>query len=85
MGFDIGSIETRHETSAELSISSGDDALASWSIHSGCARVVAGSSPWCVKPSKSAPHVGIRFHLVGFDIGSIEPRHETSAELSITS
>ena len=74
VGFDIGSIEPHHETSAELSISSGDDALASWSIHSGCARVVAGSSPWCVKPSKSASHMSVRSYLVGFDTGSIETR-----------
>ena len=38
-----------------------------------------------MKPSKSAPHVGVSVSFVSFDIGSIGARHETSGELSSSS
>ena len=48
--------------------------------------VCESESPWeDMKPSKSAPHVGVSVSIVSFDIGSIGARHKTSGELSISS
>ena len=81
-GFDIGSIRTHHETSTELSISSGDDTLASRCSHMFIHERFPGRG---IKPSKSAPHMRVSFSCAGFDMGSITTRHETSAELLTSS
>ena len=81
-GFDIRPIDTHHETSDELSRSSGvnDDVLR-------CPPTGAYTlfPPRGVKPSKSAPHMGFRLNLGGFDIRPIDKYHETSDELSTSS
>ena len=79
--FDIGYIMKHHETCTELSRSSGGDDVALW-FYLPCVH----STPLgCMKPSKSASHMGIRLHLARFDIRSIDRHHKTSAELSRSS
>ena len=80
--FDIGSIRTRHETSAELSNSAKDHVSESRCSHPGVREC---SPRQDVKQSKSAPYMGLSFSVAGFDIGSIEAHHEMSAELSSSS
>ena len=83
-GFDIIPIVPRQDTSTELSVSGAGDARALRSLLPVSESVlpVHRTPQGGVKPSKSAPYVGIRLSLAGFDIGSIGPHHETSTELS---
>ena len=55
------------------------------SRHGRSYRCVHNTPPEEVKPSKSAPCMGVRLNLGGFDIISIDTHHETSAELSRSS
>ena len=81
-GLDIGSIKTHHETSTELSRSSGVDAVTSRSIIPG--RPYEGQSYRGGRETVeiSAPHKGVRLHLARLDIGTLKAHHETSTELS---
>ena len=79
---DIRSIDTHHETSAEPSRSPGHDGITSWYL----LPVHMRSTPEGAKSvdfvTKSAPHTSLGLQRAGFDIISIEPRHETSEEPS---
>ena len=81
---DIRSIEARHGTSAESSKPSGYDGITSRYL----LPVHTRSTPEGAKSvdfvTKSAPHTSLGLQLAGLDIRSIEPRHETSAEPSIS-
>ena len=84
-GLDIRSIDKYHETSAELSRSSGGDDVA---LHSHLLVRTPSpgiTSPGVVKPKNLAPYMGFRLCLAGFDISAIDKHHETSAELSRSS
>ena len=81
-GFDIGSIGPHHETSTELSTSSGGDARALRSLLPVRESVLPVQAPGGVKPSKSAPYMGSGLSLAGFDIRPINTRNKTSTELS---
>ena len=81
-GFDIRPIVTQHETPAEPSCLSGDDADESWSLLPVRESVPGGRRESVWKASKSVPHVGIGLYRAGFDIISIDIHHETPAEPS---
>jgi hypothetical protein len=79
---DIISIETHHETSAELSKPPGHDGITSRYL----LAVPTRSTPEGAKSvdfvTKSASHTSSALQLAGLDIISIEPRQNTSAEPS---
>ena len=81
-GFDIRSIDTYHETSAEPSRSPGYDGIASRYL----LPVHTRSTPEGAKSvdfvTKSAPHTSSTLQLAGLEIISIAQRHNTSAEPS---
>ena len=84
-GLDIGSIKTHHETSTELSRSSGADAVTSRSIIPG--RPYEGKSYRGGRETVEilAPRKGVRLHLARLDIGTLKTHYETSTELSAAS
>ena len=84
-GFDIRPIDIHHETPAEPSCLSGDDADESWSLLPVRESVPGGRRESVWKASESAPHVGVGLYRADFYIRSIVTHHETSAEPSRSS
>ena len=66
----------------DLPNSAGGYIIAPRCSHSGARECCPQEQGGELKQSKSASHLSVRSYLVGFDIGPIKTRHETSSELS---